>query len=707
MSQMPSWLTPFFTAPNKLNLEVIAAKRPELTQLLQPLLDTASTPAGPTVVPWTDGKQWWLYCCSADGKATRELQRLLRARLGSVHSYPEVLLVQQPLHQSEQLLLTQFPEGILKLELFPFSNREQIRYALTEVIAAVVETLELLQARPPMLASTRRPVGQILRNLITACAAKDSVSSGDYLDELKASGDLSNQNLLLIELQRLGHLEQWQELLQHPKLVSLMMGRVPSSLVELLLTGLHTTVIDAPAAQLTPEALRGALLAFEPLYCRVPLFGHDDQHEAQWRVWGCGAALLGLEHWSQSVPRQLIAEIEGLTGVTAPTVAEAPPEVETTPIPQSLEQLVALLNQQVRCNQDSASQLQHALQQLSPQLLQQLQQFVPLQQQINSLHDDVDALTEGWSAWLTLLQQGTTEGLLQQLTQHQAQWTVDSYQESQLLALLSQDLSLSQIELIRTMLPLWLLWTEKHEVSASTDVMVKLLELLAADDVTNPEDLRLAQMMLERLMLGSMVKQDYQHALEAYQMVFEKNDSVVAIDRACESLEWLLDQAVLSMDALELLWRAILQVSLGKWRRLDSELTQVLRLLTRDFNEGEQFLPPEAQDKEPEQYKLPDLTGKLLAMYGLTEGALRRAKAILQQRYPELQIDINHDHCATSKLKHLAQKADYFLFMTGSAKHQAFYPVSEIRSDLIYPKGKGTTSIVRAVGERINVKVSE
>ena len=64
--------------------------------------------------------------------------------------------------------------------------------------------------------------------------------------------------------------------------------------------------------------------------------------------------------------------------------------------------------------------------------------------------------------------------------------------------------------------------------------------------------------------------------------------------------------------------------------------------------------------------------------------------------YPQLDVRLNHDTAASDALINLANTADYFIFASRSAAHQAFYPVTKKRSDILYPEGKGSTSIVSA-----------
>ena len=84
------------------------------------------------------------------------------------------------------------------------------------------------------------------------------------------------------------------------------------------------------------------------------------------------------------------------------------------------------------------------------------------------------------------------------------------------------------------------------------------------------------------------------------------------------------------------------------------------------------------------------------AIYSLTESAALRASNILKEMYPGLEVKTNSDKTATEALKTLIKSADYFIFAAKSAAHQAFYPLTKYRNDIIYPTGKGSSSIVGA-----------
>ncbi|MCT8862419.1 protein DpdD [Shewanella xiamenensis] len=689
------WVDSFFSSPNKLTLDILEHQKPELKQLMQPLLDRAFAGEALQVLPWTNGKQWWFYACCKDGKVLRELQRLLKARLGSVYSYSEVLLIPRPNNLTEEVLLQHFKDGVLRLEMFPISADQQVKMqnALKQVVYGIADTLTLLDRRPPILSTIKRPVGQILRNLLTTLVNQDDFGSLQYLDELRLSGGVSHQNLILIELQRLGYLGNWQLLLEHSKLETLMRGRLPNALVEWLLLALKNTAIDKYHDENDRAVLKAKLTQFEPLFRRVPILARDESHKPIWLTWGCGASLLGETGWPNILhDEQLISEVFAITGQELKP--QSSPLAEQVSQPESLSDIVKLLN--TGSENLTPKQLQLVLEKIPESLLRQLQQAIPIKGQLESLNEDLNAQVGGWSRWLDDLESNPSENLLQQLTKHFQQWPIESYDPNRLLGVIISNLSSQQNSLLRNMLPMWLLWTQKHQLYSQGELLVRFLELLALDDIVHTEDLTLCQQLFEHLLQGQLTKSEYVRGIEAYQLLFEKNRSIVAIERVTEFVEWLLDEVELAPESVTNLWQDLQSLAISKWRRLGCDVTDVLRLLAEDICGTADSFPSDVLDDEVEVDAIPDLSGKSLAIYSLTEGATRRAKVMLEARYAGLHVEVNHDHSATSKLLNLAKKADYFLFVAASAKHQAFYPVSEIRNDLIYTQGKGTTSIIRA-----------
>jgi hypothetical protein len=94
--------------------------------------------------------------------------------------------------------------------------------------------------------------------------------------------------------------------------------------------------------------------------------------------------------------------------------------------------------------------------------------------------------------------------------------------------------------------------------------------------------------------------------------------------------------------------------------------------------------------------KLSNLT---VGIYTLTETAGRNARSILASIQPEIKVELNHDHDATSALSALVGRADLFVIAWASAKHAATNFIKSRRGSkpLVYALGKGASSLIRAV----------
>lgn len=106
----------------------------------------------------------------------------------------------------------------------------------------------------------------------------------------------------------------------------------------------------------------------------------------------------------------------------------------------------------------------------------------------------------------------------------------------------------------------------------------------------------------------------------------------------------------------------------------------------------------EEEEHDPVQVLLDD---KTLGIYTLTESAGRRVKSFLDERYPTAKINLSHDKHGGSRLHQIAQAADYFLVVSRSASHAATGIIEQhIPTErLIYPQGKGSSSMIRDLAE--------
>jgi len=186
-----------------------------------------------------------------------------------------------------------------------------------------------------------------------------------------------------------------------------------------------------------------------------------------------------------------------------------------------------------------------------------------------------------------------------------------------------------------------------------------------------------------------------------------KIDTYYRLETALDIVDYLLDAPCADKAIREQFWQSIQIFLISHWQRLDNHKKLIaIQYAEEIIGSSEQFTSITDNEKntlnEQESYEIiTDFKGKKLAIFTLIEGAALRAKIILEKAYPGLEVFLNHDKVATPKLTNLAKISDYVVFAARSSAHQAFYPIQKRRDDIIYPDGKGSSSIVTAFTKRL------
>jgi len=143
----------------------------------------------------------------------------------------------------------------------------------------------------------------------------------------------------------------------------------------------------------------------------------------------------------------------------------------------------------------------------------------------------------------------------------------------------------------------------------------------------------------------------------------------------------------------------------GFIRLLDSSQVAFLQSLSSEFNQPEWsnlFSADRFTDPDPEQNRFTRLSGKIIAIYTLTERVGARVKRLLEILCPTIDVRINSDHVGTSVLKSLARDADLFIVNTASAKHAATNFISANRKatdTTLFHNARGSHSMMRVLEE--------
>lgn len=714
MTDTPQWVRDFFGNGNLLKLDrllenVENAYSADLKTVLLPLYESATDAQWPIILPWCDAHRWVFFAAAETDRTTLELSNVLNARLGSADVIADRRVTFVPAQGatslSETALLTHCPAGFIRIELLPTKQKD--KPAKERVFAALKDVIALFRDRPSIVRTVKRPFGRVLSDFILANSQKDEATSDALLQELKNNGALSRRNLMLLELQQAGKLEKWDTLLNHDSLADLVRGRIPTTLMRMLLKAYQQRFFTPDIhgyPQASPADLRPQCLALHPLFTQMPFLSQDEADFAAWKTWATGVMLIGEVDLLNALPERLKTDwLSGLhTWASRPFYVVSPSAATATAsLPDTLQQLAAYLQTSLTATQEEITGYAQTLHTLDQQLIEQAM-AVPL---LKTLIEEIRHLTNpqivGWDICFSRLCQSEVDSnsLVQLVALESENWPADSFHEATMLQLLSSQVPPDAFPILRNVMPAFIEWLERHQFSLSSTTWLKWLDVLAMEQSVSQADIKLATMVTDRFLQGSVSQEAYQQSGAMLELIVERASSFRNLPALGELIELFLDAPVQDRATLTSLWLSVQSFVSGIWARLDPTTRTVMRNLATDvLGEGAERVFPAEQDSctADAEDKLPDLSGARVAIYSLTEGAVRRAKRMLETLFPGIRVEISHAHTATDKLINQAKQADYFIFSAGSATHQAFYAVSAQRRDLIYPIGKGAGSMLNA-----------
>ena len=704
------WLPEFFSGENLIDLDKVMAGDygQDYQDMMGPLVTAASKQNWPIILPFNDGLLRF-YAAAQDERMLLELRRVLSANLGSADTHAELPIIKEAINSSEKVLLSYAPTGLIRITVLD-SVRNDID-AKKRVFNALKRVLNLYEQRPLLKENIKRPVGRILRDFFTACQVDDGKMAGGFFKELKGSGKLSQRNLLFLQFQVLKAGYQWEAILDHNKLESCLKGRIPFQVLRLLLKALankfqHILKGDFSSADLEQTRQDSQILL--PLFGKPPLFGELQNVGDEWKAWAIGAALNGFTDIEKYAPNDVestwvhdLFDWINLDG-KEPYAVEKNLQPYKKAEQLNLQKVKELLQTALVAPSEEIKEIVANLSNMSSEVVKQLKKAPLLYDHWINLQKYHSYQDYGWTLWfINICEKEEQVDELHKLAMKECmEWSNDTFNAEVIQQSFETGGNGKVGEALRDVMPLMLEWLQDRDIKCTDIFWVKVLELLALDDFANQQDVQLAGAVLDRLLNNSYNKPNYEDALQAVEMLLEKVSSTQSYDAVLELMDLLLDKPCPSLDAQKSLWLNIQKFALKKWHRLDPLMMKLTLLIAREVlgTGAEEAFPDNYQQKHDEEEiekQYPDLSGKMLAIYSLTEGSAKRAKEILEALFDGILIHLNHDHVATSSLLNLAEKAEYFIFSAKSAKHQAFYAVSKIRSDLIYPKGKGASSIVR------------
>ena len=172
-------------------------------------------------------------------------------------------------------------------------------------------------------------------------------------------------------------------------------------------------------------------------------------------------------------------------------------------------------------------------------------------------------------------------------------------------------------------------------------------------------------------------------------------------DALMELAEVILSHASPNPDARRRLWARIVAALSPVRMRLTRREIGLINDLGQVFDIDEVFPVSAAASEELSTGPNP-LAGKMVTIYTLMDTAADRARRMLIELYPGIRVQLSHDLVGSSQLAGMARRSDVFVVCWRSASHAATQTIEHLRppdAATLYPPGKGSSSILRAIEE--------
>jgi len=706
------WLVEFFDIGNSWDLTRIDSGdySGTLQFHLQAMINTASLTPTHFVLPFLDNEKClWFYILGSDRKNLTEMKQVLEAHLGAVATVFDSRILQSAEVGAEEVLLREFPHGFSKFHIPVALNDDKPR--IYKVFQSINSAVERIQTRPRTIANVKRPVGRILSDFFIAYDRLDGPATSELCAELRANGDLNARNLMSIELQTMAANGSWTQVLSYSYLGDLLRGRVPGRLAEVLIDAVHQVIIrsNSPAEHNFVELGR-SLESLRLFFLSTP----DLRVEPEiWKVWCIGATACGFPRIHETL-RDWIHDddwIKELTHWAGLEDSHTAPNLETDVISRNtpVENASELLRQILDVNQIEGLQLYKELLQYPERVFEEIRARHSTRVLLESIEKDYAVKSEigDWSALLQSLSGDSSAQIsVEEVADESRDWEASSWDLGEVSSSLYDLADSEQAHYFREVIPVLRTWLSKQEISVTSDFIEQLITILVIDDTYSHLDLILISDLVSDMTSLPHSKEQYKQAVNAVAACWDKVKSVKTVGPALDFMDELLDSVCADPEVRLSYWNDLQGFAISNWTRLELDLQFVIREISIAVTgASSQFPSMEEIGADGVHGRVIDLSHKKLAIYSLTESAAQRARSVLTQLFPGLEVHLNHDHGATKQLMNLAKTADYFIFASRSAAHQAFYPVVKERKDLIYPAGKGSSSLVRCFLESLGVEV--
>jgi hypothetical protein len=262
-----------------------------------------------------------------------------------------------------------------------------------------------------------------------------------------------------------------------------------------------------------------------------------------------------------------------------------------------------------------------------------------------------------------------------------------------------EDFALGESAVFDSLLPIWFDWIVVRNLPAKAcvHVYVAFVEAIQVRDHPGDSEREMVRLALRHSLIAGLTPIEYKELVNSLHNLLPDGPSPREVSWALDIADLLLTEPCREAEA-RLRWLTKAVTSAGQtWLRLSLAERCLARALAKEaqielrpgIDEADAHEVPESKDVNSRIY-----------LYSLDTLAISRAARVLADALPHARIDTNSDETCTPRLRAGTRHADWVVFVSTVATHQAFYCIkSAIRSDaaLLQVEGSGTTRIVERV----------
>lgn len=673
-----------------------------------------------------------------------ELREQLHSFLGAVATnfsgvrvpFPKELAVTHP--------LTEWTGGrYFHFQVFDGEkNREFVKDSLKRMMKAWI-------LRPPLSNSSFQTTESLLRDFHQSLAAQQHGESERILDNLRSAGRLSIENLAFLRVERYVAFQQWQALLFDPQWETLKQIRRPTRITRLMLQCLWQTELRVLAEQDRIAEVCDKMRTLV-LPKNRPLF----------RFWSGGTDVISnlvflLAAVADPNPRfELASKI--LATIPAANSLRSFADAIATLLPKTQEATHfadPFSDARMCIDKDDYSRAWSILIRLQPnfevvrllficaaegfgpaeaELLKARKESCSAEDQTRLLSNTTrkqtwdEVLAEiarvsnpdpaTWEQWLQRITLDLPKSeAIRMANELSAKCSVSDYarNHSRIDAVVSMldDIPTSASHVLRVAFPQFVSFflSADQPHYDFRPIWNALLQRAALEDYFSVGDWGVVESLAMAILQGNSSDSSAADAMEALNFIWDTHGGFQHVVWSLDVLDQLVVLPNTISESRETFFYRVYATLKQYQRRVDESIAGCFRLLCEDLGkiaEFQELFPAFGQASTDGSLSEIDLLkqriqGKVIGIYTLTESSGLRAQQLLQNWFPDLDVRVSNDHGGSDHLKNIARQSDFLIVAAKSAKHAATDFIKAERpadkSPLIYPSGKGSSSIVDAV----------